>query len=86
VEIKRRLTLRRWYSYRSLKIKGKDIAMNKNFNPQRYGMVVCPLCNGKGFLIMDNEKRDVSVRRVCVKCGGFGAIKKEEEVFKSLGN
>lgn len=79
-------TLMRCYCYRSLRFNGKGTAMNKNFNPQRYGMVVCPLCNGKGFLIMDTEKMGDLVRKVCVKCGGFGAIKKEGEVLKSLNS
>jgi len=26
------------------------------------------------------------IRKVCIKCGGFGAVKKEEEVFGSLVN
>jgi hypothetical protein len=29
---------------------------------------------------------NITLRRVCTKCGGFGAIKKEEEVFGNLGN
>jgi DnaJ-class molecular chaperone len=60
--------------------------MNKDFNPRRYGMVTYPLCNGTGLLIMDTEKMSLSARTVCVKCGGFGAIKKEEEIFKSPSN
>jgi DnaJ-class molecular chaperone len=44
--------------------------MNKTFYPEKYGMVVCPLCKGKGFII--NPKR-----QCCQKCGGFGFIKKE---------
>jgi len=49
-------------------------------------MVICPLCGGKGFLIKFSEQVDVTLRKVCIKCGGFGAIRKEEEAFKSLGN
>ena len=60
--------------------------MNNKFTPEKYGMVICPVCNGKGFLIKAPEEINVSVRRVCTKCGGFGAIKKEEEVFRSLEN
>jgi len=44
--------------------------MNKTFDPEKYGMVVCPLCKGKGFII--NPKREC-----CQKRGGFGFIKKE---------
>ena len=44
--------------------------MNKTFDPEKYGMLLCPLCDGKGFII--NPKR-----KCCTKCGGFGLIKKE---------
>jgi DnaJ-class molecular chaperone len=44
--------------------------MNRSFYPEKYGMVVCPLCKGKGFIT--NPKR-----QYCQKCGGFGFIKKE---------
>ncbi len=44
--------------------------MNKTFDPEKYGMLVCPLCKGKGFVL--NPKREC-----CQKCGGFGFIKKE---------
>ena len=60
--------------------------MDKHFAPGTYGMVICPLCDGKGFLIKDSEGTGVFVRNVCVKCGGFGAIKEEEEVLGSPGN
>ncbi len=60
--------------------------MHKNFVPEKYGMVLCPVCGGKGFLVKCSEQVSVTLRKVCIKCGGFGAIRKEEEVFKSLGN
>jgi len=60
--------------------------MNKDFVPEKYGMVICPLCGGKGFSIKFSEQVDVTLRKVCIKCGGFGAVRKEKEVFKSLGN
>ena len=44
--------------------------MNKTFDPEKYGMILCPMCDGKGFII--NPKR-----KCCPKCGGFGLIKKE---------
>jgi hypothetical protein len=43
---------------------------NKNFNPEKYGMVACPCCNSRGYI--QNPKR-----QCCPKCGGFGFIKKE---------
>jgi len=60
--------------------------MDKDFLPERYGMAVCPLCSGKGFLIKYSAQANVTLRKVCIKCGGFGAIKKEEEIFGNLGN
>ena len=60
--------------------------MDKDFVPEKYGMVLCPRCSGRGVLIKDSEGTGVSVRKVCIKCGGFGAIKKEEKVFGSPGN
>jgi len=52
-----------------LEERGK-INLNKTFDPEKIGMVLCPLCDGKGFTI--NSKR-----KCCQKCGGFGLIKKE---------
>jgi DnaJ-class molecular chaperone len=45
----------------------------KIYNLEKYGMVVCPICNGKGKLLKDSHGFEV-----CSKCGGFGMIKKEE--------
>ncbi len=47
--------------------------MKKVFDPQKIGMVVCPLCNGEGKL-----PEDYDGTRVCPKCGGFGIVKKKE--------
>jgi len=69
-----------------LKIKEGRIEMDKEFVPEKYGMVACPHCSGRGFLIKQPDEINVTLRRVCTKCGGFGALKKEEEVFRSLGN
>jgi len=60
--------------------------MRKEFIPERYGMVICPLGNGKGFLIKSSGLSDNFSRNVCAKCGGFGAIRKEEELLRSLGS
>ncbi len=43
---------------------------NKNFDPEKYGMMVCPCCNGHGYI--QNSRR-----QCCPKCGGFGFIKRE---------
>jgi DnaJ-class molecular chaperone len=60
--------------------------MDEDFVPKKYGMVLCPLCNGKGFLNKGSALNDTYVKSVCTKCGGFGAIRKEEEVFRNVGN
>ena len=48
---------------------GKD----KTFHPKKYGMVACPLCNGSGRLVNKSN----GLKEVCLKCGGFGHIRKE---------
>ena len=39
--------------------------MNKTFDPEEHGMILCPVSEGKGF-VMNPE------RQCCQKCGGFG--------------
>ena len=46
--------------------------MNITFDSEKIGMLLCPLCNGKGFAINPKRKR-------CPKCGGFGLIREETE-------
>ncbi len=48
--------------------------MEKIFDPEKYGMIFCPDCEGKGKL---PKKPDGFI--VCSTCGGCGAIRKEEE-------
>jgi len=56
-------------NYGTLK-NGNKIHMNKTFDSEKYGMIVCPLCDGKGFII--------DTKRKCPqKCGGFWLIKKQ---------
>ncbi len=43
-----------------------------NFNPARYGMVICPDCEGVGYI-------KGAKRQCCPRCEGFGFIKKELE-------
>ena len=45
---------------------------NKKFNPEKYGMAICPVCKGKGYI--QNPKR-----QCCPTCGGFGFIIKKKE-------
>lgn len=49
-------------------------AMGRRFNPERYGMIYCPVCKGSDKLF--NEVEREVVRKIC---GEFGLIKKEEE-------
>ena len=51
----------------------KEILGN-GFNPERYGMIFCPQCNGQGKVSKDGN--EVSV---CTACGGFGLIKAPRE-------
>ncbi len=52
--------------------KNEKAIRNKNFDPEKYGMIVCPCCDGNGY-VRKNPKR-----LPCPKCGGFGFIVKEE--------
>jgi DnaJ-class molecular chaperone len=44
------------------------------FNPEIYGMVSCPNCNGSGKSF--DEAKGVDI---CMVCGGFELVKKGEE-------
>jgi hypothetical protein len=35
--------------------------MDKNFAPEKYGMVTCPLCSGKGFLLKGSDQINVTL-------------------------
>jgi DnaJ-class molecular chaperone len=47
-------------------------AMDKAFDPEKYEMTFCPLCQGDGKLVKTPEGFEV-----CKECGGFGLIKKK---------
>jgi len=53
--------------------------MEKTFNPEKYNMTFCPLCKGIGKLPKSPYGLDI-----CKKCGGFGLIKKESEIFEEV--
>jgi DnaJ-class molecular chaperone len=55
--------------------------MGKTFNPQKYNMVFCSVCNGKGKLRKNPYEFDV-----CKECGGFGLIKNEMGTFEEVKN
>jgi hypothetical protein len=46
--------------------------MGAAFDPERYEMTFCPLCQGRGKLAETPEEYEV-----CKECGGFGLVKKE---------
>ena len=52
--------------------------MDRIFNPEKYGMVICPLCKGKGKSLKNPDGFNV-----CKRCGGFGLIKKEKEPLEN---
>ncbi len=43
-----------------------------SFNPEKYGMVVCPVCKSDGYIRQPK-------RQLCPKCGGFGYVKDEKK-------
>ncbi len=51
-----------------------ETKITERFNPEKYGMTVCPGCSGSGRSVADAQR--VSV---CKVCGGFGFIKKEDK-------
>jgi DnaJ-class molecular chaperone len=51
--------------------------MKKNFDPEKYGMMFCTDCKGKGKLPRNPEGFDV-----CSRCGGSGVIKKMKKTSK----
>ena len=54
--------------------RGEEINMDKTFNPEKYGILRCPDCKGKGKL---PKGPDGFI--VCSRCGGNGFIKKEKK-------
>ena len=50
----------------------KNEMNKKTFEPKKYGMDVCPSCNGVGYI--ENPER-----QCCPKCGGFGFVKTKPE-------
>ena len=48
--------------------------MGKTFDPEKYNMAFCPVCNGSGRLPKHPKGFDV-----CGKCGGFGFVRDEPE-------
>jgi DnaJ-class molecular chaperone len=44
----------------------------KIFEPEKYSMVICPCCNGQGYI-------QALKQQCCPKCGGFGYVRVETE-------
>jgi hypothetical protein len=53
-------------------MESKKRKLRKDFNPEKYKMVLCPCCKGSGKSSNGNEGV-----KVCSQCGGFGWVKKE---------
>lgn len=49
-----------------------EVTMDMMLDPDKYGLVECPHCNGYGSSLKDPIGVDV-----CTKCGGSGLVKKE---------
>ncbi len=47
--------------------------MGRRFNPDKYGMIYCPVCKGSGKL-SNGAEGGVA----CETCGGFGLVKKHK--------
>jgi hypothetical protein len=53
-------------------MKGKQTKVAASFTSERYGMIFCPICSGKGYFDRGNGDGEV-----CRMCRGFGLIRKE---------
>jgi len=49
-------------------------AKGGRIDPEKYGMIFCPYCEGSG-----KSFSDAQGTKVCKNCGGFGLIIKTEE-------
>ncbi len=54
--------------------------MDRKFNPKKFGMMACPLCDGCGHIHYPDDVR------VCQNCGGFGFIREKIETLGEKGN
>jgi DnaJ-class molecular chaperone len=52
----------------------KTTSVGKRINPEKYGMIFCPSCNGSG-----KSLSEATGVKVCKVCRGFGAIKREDK-------
>ena len=55
----------------------KEVHMGRTFTPQKYKMVFCPVCNGKGKLPKNPHSFEV-----CKECGGFVFVKREPKEIR----
>jgi hypothetical protein len=53
--------------------------MEKKFNPEKYGMMVCSVCAGGGRI------RNPDDVKICQNCGGFGFVRKEGRTSDQKG-
>lgn len=59
-------------------IKDKDLSeqLAITVNPEKYGYIECPDCDGYGGTIRNS---DIALNEICGECGGDGVIPKKEE-------
>jgi len=56
---------------------GEVAQMEKRFVPEKYGMMIRPVCNGQAHICSSDDAR------VCKHCGGFGLIREGKGKFTS---
>jgi len=54
--------------------------MHEKFNPEKYEMTVCPICEGCGRISFSDDAQ------VFQHCGGFGFLRKQGKTFGQKGN
>jgi DnaJ-class molecular chaperone len=47
--------------------------VERNFNPEKFKMLICPSCHGEGYVNNPEQKP-------CPECRGFGFIRSENEL------
>jgi DnaJ-class molecular chaperone len=63
-------------------IKNKDLSeqIDITVNPEKYGYMECPDCDGYGGTIRNS---DIALQEICGECGGDGVIPKPEKEEKT---
>jgi len=72
------LWVKYYESMRQLSEKRREINLNKSFDPEKYDMLLYPLCDGKGFVI--NPKR-----KCCQNAEDLGLLRKKVDLKETDG-